>query len=134
MSFADALTTIESRFHSLWDKTDADVTYGNVAFQPRNNFPWVRLTVQHGDTNRAAVYPEYYRSTGVIFAQIFVPPNKGTKLALTLADTVSGIWRGQQFSGVSCLAPSVTDVGVRDGWYQVNVSCPYYRDELLPAI
>ena len=134
MSFADALTAIESRFYTLWSTSNADVTYGNVAFEPKDNRPWIRLTVQHGDTNRAAVWPEYYRSTGVIFAQIFIPPNKGSKLALTLADQVSAIWRGQQFSGISCLSPSVNDVGVREGWYQVNVTCPYYRDELLPAI
>ena len=133
MSFAAGLTAIESRFHNLWSTSDAVVTYGNLDFQPPNR-PWVRVTVQHGETKRAAVWPEFYRTPGVIYTQIFVPANIGARKALELADTASGIWRGQQFSSIHCLAPSVNDVGISNGWYQVNVVCPFYHDELLPAI
>lgn len=136
MSFATELTAIESRFLTNWNVSDGKVVYGNLQYNPPSTTsdPWLRLTVQHGETNRASVYPDHYRNNGVIFTQVFVRSNQGSIEAMALADKVAAIWRGQQFSGIHCLAVSVVDVGISNGWYQVNVVCPFYHDELLPAI
>lgn len=74
-----------------------------------------------------------FRHPGVIYVHIVVPSDEGEGLALELADIVAGIFRAQQFSGITCRAPTVKKRGNQrlqgDGnWYIVSVSTDFYYD------
>jgi hypothetical protein len=130
MSYEQEIRDIEERFDTLWSSEDGDRTFSNRSYTPKDR-PWVRVTVKHNEAPRITLSQKWYRHTGIIFNQIFVEANKGEKAAMCLVDKISAIWRGQRFGGIQCQAVTVTNVGESNGWYQVNVSCPFYRDELL---
>ena len=77
------------------------------------------------------------RHTGVAIAQIFSVLGKGTREATILADRIVSKFRSVTDSlsvagnSVVFKTPSISSVG-RSGsqWWQINVSCPYYADEI----
>lgn len=132
MSWADTHSNIEKRFKKFWRLTP--IVYGNLS-KPSDigDDPWVRLSIKLGEEQRVTLGTTFYRTPGVIIVQIFTPSNKGLVVANELAGKVGDIWRGQQFSGISCSTPSVNDIGVRSGLQQTNVTCPFYVDENKPT-
>ena len=131
--YASELQAIESRFATEWnDRTP--VAYHNVPFVPPENppAPWVRLTVLSGQSSQASMGDTaLFRHSGVIDVTVFVPAGTASKGARELVDAVAEIFRRKQFSGITCRAPGFGDVGVRDGWYQINVSFPFHRDAIF---
>lgn len=72
-----------------------------------------------------------FRHTGTIFVHIVCPAGAGAKEALDRADLVAGIFRNQQFGGVTCRAPSIGKSrpdAVEGNWFMVTVSCGFYYD------
>jgi len=132
MSYAQEQAYITSHFSNMWP-AGVGVAYPNVKFDTNNIDEWVRLNIVRGVAYQASMGGDtnVYRHPGNVIVQVFVEPNSGAKRALELADTACAIWRGQQFDGLVFKAPVVIDLGIVAGWYQVNVSCPFYRDELF---
>jgi hypothetical protein len=129
MGYEAEQVAIESRFESQWAGR-TPVAYPNVPFSKPNASPWVRLTVMSGSAFLAGI-PRYFRHPGVIDIQVFVPEGVGSKDALLLADQAAAVFRVASFNGVVCRTPYVVPAGTNDGWYQVNVSVPFQRDEAL---
>lgn len=74
-----------------------------------------------------------FRHPGVIFVHILAPSDAGQGAALEFADLVTGIFRGQQFSGVTCGDYSVQPGGKQElegngNWYMLTVSIDFYFD------
>lgn len=136
MSFDAERQSIEDRFGSNWSATA--VRYENVKFSTKEHDEFVSLVYIPDDKKEKSLGtdPVQFRSYGEIVVQIFVKPNSGAARALQLADLVADIWRAAKFDGITVMAPRVVKVGVNDGWYQVNVISPYYRDtyELRSAV
>lgn len=133
MTYLAESIALQSRFDTLWNN-ETPVQWPNVAFSLEDKTEWVRFTILSEPARQAAMggnNSNLYRHPGFVSIQIFVKPNTGIKRALELADMVTNVWRGAQFSGITMGAPSVIPIGVQDGWYQVNVLCSYYRDEVL---
>ncbi len=127
MSFESARQYIEEHFSSGW--LDTSIAYENVSFSPEEGTPWVRLTILDADSRQVSMgSTKLYRNNGVIVVQIFVPENTGTGDARSMADQVAAIFRGTQFNGITCRAPSPRRVGTANGWYQLNVSIPFFFD------
>jgi len=139
MSYGDELLAIESRFSATWVKivngasvARTPVEYANVRFPMPKQEPWVRLSVLPGAAFLVSMGPtKLYRNPGIIDIGIFNVIGTASKDALALADAAAAIFRGVQFSGISCRAPGIVVLGVLLGWYQITVSVPYHRDELL---
>lgn len=131
MSYSAELIAIESRFNSQWaDRTP--VAYGNLPYAPIVGTAYVRLIVLTGRALQASMgAAPLYRHPGVIDVSVFIPEGSATKPALDLADAVVAIFRGAQFSGILCRPADVRNLGVVGGWFQVNVSIPYHRDEIF---
>ncbi len=72
-----------------------------------------------------------FRYAGVVSVDIFIPLKTGVKIADQYADTVDGIFRGQQFGGLLFRASSRNDLGMDDTYWRVNISIPFQRDELV---
>ncbi|MEM7444292.1 MAG: phage tail terminator-like protein [Pseudomonadota bacterium] len=133
MSYADARDAICGRFDARWAGR-TPVAWPNHGFAVPSGAPWVRLTIVDGEARQASLGSpgaNLHRHTGVIMVQVFVPIDSGTRTARELADEAAEIFRHQRFDAIRCDVPSVREIGPDDVWFQVNMSCPFRRDELL---
>lgn len=133
MSFDAERKIIEGQFNSGW-QSSAPVKYENVEFSEPVNQPWAALFINPGEGFQASLNPNpTHRIPGVIVVQIFTPKDKGTAQAKKLADKAAGIFRRQVFTDptagkIVCKTPTLRPAGEVQGWYQLNVIIPYYRD------
>lgn len=130
MSFEATRAAIAARMATY---TDNPVAQENHEFTPpTDGTPWVRLNIIEGDSDIAGLggAARLFRNTGVIICQVFTQEGKGTKEALDIADVLETLWSGASFNGITCRASSVARVGASGGWYQVNITTPYYWDDI----
>jgi len=129
MTFEAETIAIESRFYNNWGAA-TPVKYDNVDFTPPAGGAFVELQVHNGDALAVSTGADItYRSPGIISINIYLPLNTGSNTGKEYADTIAAIFRGQQFSGISCQAASITRLGELDGKFVYNVSIPFFRDE-----
>lgn len=125
-SFQDALKIAEQRMLALW--TTTPIRWDNVEFDPPSDAPWVSFHVLPGRSDKTDLINRY-RSWGMVDVQVFVPVGDGSQPAFALADQIAVIWRSVTVGGIIFKTPSVQRVGdTQDGWYQVNLSVPFYWD------
>lgn len=129
MGFESIRQVIESRM-AAW--TDAPIAYDGVPNSPAlqtaidTKEPWVRLTIQHGDSQTAALgaAPEV-RRTGLIQVQVFVAENQGSRPAAVLADSLASHLQYYTVDSLETLAASVQRVGPQDGWFMYILTAPF---------
>lgn len=132
MSYADERDAICSRFEAHW-ASRTPLAWPNRGFAVPPEREWIRLTILDGDTRQVSIGSpgaNIHRHSGVIVIQVFVPIDSGTRTARDLADQAAAIFRNQRFDGIRCDVPSVREIGPDGVWFQVNMSCPFRRDEL----
>jgi hypothetical protein len=128
--------TVRVRFtREVADRWDGPlpVQYDNDgAFVVPEDTRWVRWTIQLGETPRIAFgATKRYRNVGVGIAQIFVPFGKGNKPAMEVAAFIQAAFRSVTEDGVHFESPSVRPLGRVGAEWQVNVTCPFYADEIV---
>lgn len=129
MGYATERQTIETRFNTQWASA-SPIAWDNVSYTPTTGTSWVRFSILSGAAFQASLETTpKYRHTGIIDIGIFTPEDGGTQTARTLADTAAAVFRGWSSGGIVCRAPYITRIGQSDGWYQLNVTVPFYRDE-----
>lgn len=91
---------------------------------------WIRAKIVYAENMQMDIGDDTkrFRIPGVIMFQIFVPENEGTGKGIQVADEIGGNFRCLTASSVTYKTPSVKNVGRDRGWYQINVSCPFYYD------
>lgn len=127
MTLNDIDTSIINRFAENYNLSD--VQHENVPFDLNREAEFVRLSVVKGDSKQVSMggaSGNYFRQQGIIYVQVYTPVGLGTSLANTIAESVSGVWRNQQFDNIVCGAPDINHIGEVDGWFQLNVSCDFY--------
>lgn len=97
--------------------------------------PWMRAAVRTNGTQQTAIGPtgaagNRYRTSGTVLFSLFDASEKGDGVLLQLADKIVQTFRSVTVQGVVFRTPSVTTVGRFGGSWQVNVSCPFYSDEV----
>lgn len=132
MSYESARDAILARFDAQWASA-TPIEWPNRNFtKPSGKDPWVRIIIQDGEAFQASFGnsgANVHRHPGVIQLQVFTKMGIGNARALELADDAAAIFRGASFSGVRCRAASVREIGPDGhGWYQVNVTVPFWRD------
>jgi len=131
MSVADERTAIENRLAAGWSTTP--IRYENVPFK-EPTAPYVALFILDGEGLQISLgTPALRRWPGLIKMQIFVQQDSGTQLAKAYADSLGALFDRAQFSSgnsgtIRCRVPSTTEVGITNGWYQLNVTIPFIRD------
>jgi hypothetical protein len=129
---------VRKRFHDEFGD-EYLVCHDNAPFTQPDDEMWVRWNVTMGESSRVdfGASTNRNRHTGVAIAQIFAVLGKGTRDATILADRIVSKFRSVtdslSVSGNSVVfkTPSVTTVGRSDSqWWQLNVSCPFYADEI----
>jgi hypothetical protein len=122
------LRNLQSRFAGIWVETP--VQWNNVLIETKGLTEWVRFVNDSESSVQKSIGsdPDVYRHFGKIIIEIHVKPNSGASRALQLADLVADIWRSALFKDISMEVPELVIEGTREGWYRINVVCPYYRD------
>ena len=91
---------------------------------------WVRVSSQISSARQITMGSNtIYRYRGVCYVQIFVSPDSGSGRAMEIVDFVSNLIRSKTINGVTFNTPRANKVGVKDGWYQVNVLTEFYRED-----
>lgn len=127
MSWASERASIEARLSANWETTA--IAYDNVAFEAPNNAAWIRLNIVNGDSGYRALDAKK-RHTGVITLQLFAPKNQGSDTLRGYADTLAGVFEDVTFDDIVCRNASITNIGFNQEWHQMNVSIPFWRDEV----
>jgi len=125
---------IRSRFKTLVEDVESVVVvYDNDPTEPPDDDVWVRFTVLDGNTQQAEMggAQTTYRTPGLATAQVFIPMNAGDKAGRELADVIVEAFRAVTVSGLTFRAPAVVPVGASGKWWQLNVNCTFYYDELI---
>jgi len=132
MTFEEIRLAIEAHIATF---TDAPIAFDNVPNSPAvanaidTKAPWLRLTIQHGDSFTASIGDKpCVRRTGLIFVQVFTNRDIGSKPAMDLASLVAEHIEYFTSGKLETQAASLNRVGPDDGWFQVNVSCPFRAD------
>lgn len=130
MGWETEIEYIESRFTTNWGVT-TPIRYGNDPRPAPTTGEWVSLHVIPIDATRSTLGIRNHRYNGIININIFVAKGTGTNRCRALADTASAIFRDIEFNNIVCRSPNITVVGDNDGFYQINVSVPYWKDEIF---
>lgn len=132
MTYNAEHAAIEARLSANW--TTTDINYDNVDYKPTPETPWIKLEIATGEqipVSLGGPGATLYRNGGVISITVYVPLNSGARTAKSYCDTLAAIFRGQQFSSITCRGASITRIGEDNGWFLYNASIPYFRDEAL---
>lgn len=95
---------------------------------------WCRVVVRNTVSAQETLGPvgaRKFERQGDIMIQVFVPVDMGTAHADTLAMAARAVFEGTKFSGVSCYAGLVREIGPDGRWFQVNVTIPFTYYETL---
>lgn len=142
MGYSEEHQAIKARLVANWDQESVPVAWPNYgsnsggSFVPPVDRPYMRFYVAPGEARQLTIGDpagqNRYRHLGLIVMQLYVFQGQGDGEALELADTAAAIFRNQKFSGVWSLTPRINTIGeTPDGRYQINVTIPYQRDEVL---
>jgi hypothetical protein len=113
--------------------------YPNQTFTAPDDGTYVAFTFNSGPGDKIELNnpasSSLHRYSGLVIVQVFQKENTGTSEARQLANTVVNTFRDKEIplgGGTGLLrfqrSPEVRTIGVQEGWYQLNVFCPYNRD------
>lgn len=129
MTWESEIEAIETRFNTEWAAgPNTPIRFENDPRSAPTSGEWVECVVIPATAERSTLGIRNHRYTGFININIYVSKGTGTNRARVLADTAAAIFRDQQFSGIVCRSPDIVIVGDVNGFYQINVSAPYWRD------
>ena len=130
--FKDTQKAIEARLKANYSTTP--IKYENVNFREIST-SYVAIVVRSGEGTRITLGDEVplTRFAGLIIIQCFSPEGGSTLPAMDLADEVALIFNEARFSvgnsgTIRCRVASAENLGVIDGWVQVNVTIPFNRE------
>ncbi|RTL04573.1 hypothetical protein EKK58_10255 [Candidatus Dependentiae bacterium] len=133
MNYEQARKAIQGFFSSNFTALNANkIAWDNVAFQiPKTKEAWIRFSIQ----NNISGYKSFGKSKltrreGIIFIQIFTPENTETLQASQLTDSITSIFETKLLGGVTFQSPDAREAGISEGWFQINISVPFYFDSI----
>lgn len=123
-----SFSTIELDIRNRWNAQGfaAPTDYGDPGFITPDG-TWYRLTILHSPELRAEIGRAAYQASGQIIIQIFTKPELDQKSRADLVDSVAAVYRNTTFNSIYSDEPSPLDLGVVNGWRQVNVSIPFEK-------
>lgn len=132
MTYLNAAAAVEARIETWATAQSLDVQWPNGAYAPTGR-AWCRVQFFGLEASRASLgAPAVYRHPALLIVSVFVPLGEGSGNAYTFADALCAAFRGVTAdTGIRYRAPTVTDIGERDGFYQVNVTVPFVRDTIF---
>lgn len=135
--FDDERQVLEDRFNTLWPTLgNTKIKWENAPWdEPKEDPTWVAFSIQTGPGDQISLGDDARsRYTGTVIIQVFQKERTGTGAANILAGQAADIFRRLEIcvdeSGLLRFRiPSKVTVGLNNGWFQINVICPYIRDQ-----
>lgn len=128
---AAKLATIEPGFPVEWEG-------GKPIGATAAKGPWGRWKIQQGSTTAIAIGATEERGTGLVWLQVFIPREKGTKAATLAADAMKAALNRTQLRDeetgtvVTFRTTGMQEAGEEAGFLQMNLSCMFTRDTYPP--
>ena len=92
---------------------------------------WVRVSVLPSDSKHVGTGTVgRFRVTGTMIVQIFQELGKGTADTLSVLDTIRDAFTSITEDGITWRVPTVNNIGRSGTWWQTNIVCPFYSDNL----
>lgn len=118
---------------SGWESNhDLPVEWPNHALRKPEGVLWCRFSIIAGQSFQAEISGSLkrFRNLFIMMVQIFAPADTGTAETDRLVARISDAFRGKKFSNVVFKDVTPTQVGKTEGWWQTNVACPFFFDDL----
>jgi len=130
--FAEKQIALEEYVQGHANMSGISLVFENSGSAPAEIYQeFVRFTLQFGDSKRMQIGGNGYRHMGVLLSQIFLREGIGVARGVEIADLISSMFRDKIVGGVNLWVPFVTKVPFSEkGWYQIQVSTPFYFDEV----
>lgn len=129
--FADKQTAIETYFNT--NVVGIAKVYENSSAPAATIYDeFVRLTIQFGDGQPTQIGGKGYRYFGIAMIQIYQKEGVGISRGVSLADTISALFRGLYVGSIYFQTPYVNKFPSEKGWFQVQITAPFYFDEVIP--
>lgn len=129
--------SIRKKFSNLAQSLSLVTQYDNLPLasgvSPTEEKVWVKLAIIPGENDQKTIgdSTKVFRHTGVFIASIFAAFESGEKPIYDLVEEITHEFRSSSVDGVTYRTPSVVRVGRNDKWWQVNVTCPWFSDEIV---
>lgn len=103
--------------------------------KPTTQVPYARITVRHNDGGQSTISrlagKSRYERVGTLYVNLFAPPADGLRAIDPLTKTVLDAIEGKTTPrGIWFTKVRVRELGVVEGWYQVNVLANFSYDEI----
>ena len=131
------MSTVATVARTLYEAAALGVFTQNdnhVTDPPDDGSLWVRLSIRPGESEQQDIggqNPVRQRTFGVVIAQVFGPVDTGDKDTRDLAELIRAIFNRVRSGKVQFRVASIQTIGRRNELWQVNVTCPFYEDEVL---
>lgn len=109
------------------------MAFDNDEFEEPEADDWVRLTVRHGPRAQDTLGKagnRRYRTSAIVFVQVYTPVNTGVKQGDTLAVEARDIFEGTGFSGLDFNDGRVRESGPDGKWYIHIAEIAFDYDEI----
>lgn len=146
MTFLEARDEIFSMIHTSWNLNTMALVGLIPAIQwqgldispiPPQGIPFARATVHHVEGRQSTLTngngKSSYERVGIFTFQVFGPlgSGKGLTIAEGLANIALNTFEGKASpGGIWFRNCRINEVGVTDGWYQINVLVEFTYDEV----
>ena len=129
-SYQTQRAAIENYFKSVWNDTTI-ILWENTRQTPPNS-TYVHVSTTNGLAQATSLgTTQIHKSVGIFTVQLFVKKGAGLGEAYNLADIIVNAFSHKQLDSIQFQIPNITEVGEIDEFYQLNVSCPFYRNRLF---
>ncbi len=139
MSIADVSAAIRLLYEA--DHAARTTEHDNAPINPPDDAEWIRFSIKPGDATQVSIggsassgQPVRERTMGIAIAQIFTPLGGGDAPAMATAEAIKATFRRTTATvpvTVQFRTPEITFVGRSAKWWQVNVTCPFFSDEVV---
>ena len=129
---------IEQRVLSVINSTNTPIKFDNVQHLVKGTSvvetvnglsEYIRVTILNNDSETIEIGGTRTRHNGEILFSIFVTSGTGTDRARELADDLYDGFKNRAIGTVQTQTPTVNRIGDDEGFYHLQVSVPFYRDQ-----
>ena len=133
-AYVDAETLIRDRQVALWAGSTSLVQYDNQKVDPTPGAPYAEFKVLFDENAQASIgggdNDNLHRLTGLIYFNVLVPANSGTKALREILDKITTIFKNATFGSIVTFeVVSGAELTEASGnWYMKAVSIPFQYD------
>lgn len=131
MSYEQARKDIQDHISDNFTYLSSDkIAWDNVEYNPKPNENWIRVSIQNNISEQVSFGPTVrIRRSGIVLIQIFVLKNNTTLEVNKITDALVNVFEVKNCPGVTFFSPRVNEIGISEGWFQTNISVPFYFDD-----